>query len=279
MLTLQKIIKNNRNSIQIPAHIYGGAPSVKIAEKVDFNCIKIAVGDMAWRAPNFGPYQYCFTNNTYFPLPWKKKHLKIIVNSTAITFISSSSVAGIKPTEKIEDILNLLDEVVLKNNIVPYDTLHFNRLSCNPSNNCCKFVEKFNINSTPQEELAKLVNLIKPAYQTGHTILNSLSFAILLNCNPILISGVEFPESMREYKWYKNWKNVLGIKMRLIILLEQFLPIYNKKKTDFAGEYRDILLKDFEKIGLIAAKLNIKIYSTSKTSPLNSLPGYSYLKL
>jgi hypothetical protein len=276
MVTMQDIIKNNITPNQIPAHIYGGAPSVKVSKNFDFNCIKIAVGDMGWRAPNLGPYQYWFTNNTYFPLPWKKKDLNKILNSNAITFISSSSVNGIKSSENIENVFNNINQII-NNKIVLYDASHFSGQKCNPINNCCKFIDNFRINSTPQEELSKIVNKSKPAYQIGHTVLNSLALAILLNCNPILISGVEFPEVTRNYKYYKNWKNTSGIKLRIIGLMRQYMPIYNREKTDFAGEFRIKILKDFEEIGLIAKKLNIQIFSTSKTSPINNLSGYSYI--
>jgi hypothetical protein len=279
MLTFQGIVLENRNSKQIPAHIYGAAPSVRIARKYKFQAIKIAVGDMGWRAPELGPYSYWFTNNTYFPLPWNKTHLKKIAKSKATTFISSTSVCGLDETKNIEDILTYLSEIISRNKIVLYDTSHILGLECTPLGNCCKFIKKFNINSTPQEELSKLINKAEPAYELGHTVLNSLAFAILLNCNPILISGVEFPEVMKDYKWYKNWKNANGLKLRIIILLQQYFPMYNKKKTDFAGEFKIRLLRDFEAIGVIAEKLNIKIYSTSKTSPLNNLPGYSYINL
>jgi hypothetical protein len=67
--------------------------------------------------------------------------------------------------------------------------------------------------------------------------------------------------------------------LRLIISAQQYLPFYNKKATDFSGLARNEILDGFLNLGKVAQKMNIRIYTTSKTSPLNKLPGYSYISI
>ena len=52
--------------------------------------------------------------------------------------------------------------------------------------------------------------------------------------------------------------------------------MYNKKKTDFAGDFKDQLFTDLDRIRRIADSLNVKLYITSKTSPLNNLEGFTF---
>lgn len=277
METFASIISKNRKNSHTPAYIYGSAPSIINIKKFELSGVKIAIGDMGWRAPEFGPYDYWVTNNTYFPLPWNRKHLRYIIESNAITFISTDSIRGLQKDENAQDILKLLKEITNYTKIVLYDPSHLSGSRCIPIKSCCLVVKEFNLNASPQEELAKLINYSQPAYKGKHQLLHAISLAILLNCNPIVINGVEFPETMKNYKWYKNWRNPLSSKLKLIILLQQYLPVYNNKKTDFAGNFKDQLYTDLERIGRIADSLNIKLYSSSKTSPINNLQGFTFI--
>jgi hypothetical protein len=276
MESFKDVIVKERKKSQIPAYIYGSAPSIININKFELSGVKIAIGDMGWRAPEFGPYDFWVTNNTYFPLPWKEKHLTYINKSNAITFISSASIFGLQQDENLQEVLKQLKTITNESKIVFYDSSHLSGGSCIPIKNCCLVVKEFNLKSSPQEELAKLVNERQPAYKGQHQLLHAIALAILLNCNPIVINGVEFPETMKKYRWYKNWKNPLALKLRVIILLQQYLPMYNKKKTDFAGDFKDHLFTDLDRIRRIADSLNVKLYITSKTSPLNNLEGFTF---
>ena len=54
------------------------------------------------------------------------------------------------------------------------------------------------------------------------------------------------------------------------------INLINKKKTDFAGDFKDQLFTDLDRIRRIADSLNVKLYITSKTSPLNNLEGFTF---
>jgi hypothetical protein len=275
----EDLIKVNTNPINA-AHIFGSAPTVKNSVSVKEKCLKIAVGDMPWRAPEFGPYDYWLTANSYFPLPWRKKDLKIINKHKGITFINSTCVASIKNNEELSEILEALKEIKNNNNkVIYYDQKHFKNKLCNRINPlpCCVFYKYFDLESTIQEMFSRKFNIGIP-YTSGHQVLSAIALALMMNIKSIYISGVEFPSTYREYRWYKNWKFPINdLKLRLIIAAQQYLPFYNKKATDFSGLARNEILDGFSRLGKAAQQANVKIYTTSKSSPLNKLPGYAHV--
>lgn len=260
-------------------HIYGSAPTVKNSISIKEKCVKIAVGDMPWRAPEFGPYDYWLTANSYFPLPWRRKDLRILKKFTGITFINSTCVDRVTDKNQLSKVLQKLRLIQESNNkIIFYDQMHFSNKLCNPSNPrpCCIFYKYFNLDSTIQETFSRKFNVELP-YTLGHQTLSAIAFAIMLNAKTIYISGVELPKIYKDYKWYRNWKLPSNnLKLRFIIATQQYLPLYNLKSTDFSGLARQELLDGYSNLGKIAQKMEIKIYTTSMNSPLNNLPGYSY---
>jgi hypothetical protein len=119
-----------------------------------------------------------------------------------------------------------------------------------------------------------------PAYSTGSTVaLHGFALAVLLNANPIYISGVELPTSNRDYTYINKYKkypyeNSLEWLHRFT---NQSLPNWQKKDTDFGQKNYIGILDDFEKIAKIANSLQIEVLSTSSTSPLNLLPGFRFI--
>jgi hypothetical protein len=275
MKDLRTVINSKKNTYQMPAHIYGGAKSVKAEKKIKGMRIKIALGDMVWRGSNFGPYDFWITNNTYFPLPWNMKHLEMINKSGAITFINSSCVRGVSSKEKLENVFKSIKSIELTSKIYFYDSSHKNMSKCLPENKCCLFVDEFKIYSGLQQELKKYVNYKSEVYECDHSLFHAVALAILLNCNPIYISGIEFPEFMKDYKHYKNWKQILGLKLRILVFIQQYLPLIRNKKTDFSGNFRLEILRDLEAIGDLAKKLGIEIYTTSNKGLLRNLSGFA----
>lgn len=281
MITLTELIDAHKLNEQQPAHIFGSAPSVKNATKMHLNGLKLAIGDMPWRAPEFGPYNYWVTANTWFPLPWKKKHNKIIENSRAKVLISSVCANSQTGKANINLIISEFEKLSVFNNIVMYDHRHISGKYCKNYTDepCCILSKHFNLGDSIQDKLAAFTNGICKINISTSAVANSLILAILLGCNPIYIHGIEIPQKMSEYRYYKNWKNINGIKPRVLLLMQQYLPFYRRMKTDFSGEYKKELLNVFNLIGKAAIQSQIQIFSTSKTSPINELPGYDYLRL
>jgi hypothetical protein len=279
LTNLDEFLEKNSRTRKGTAQIFGSAPTVKIAKKVKKKSTKFAVGDMPWRAPNLGPYDFWITNNTYFPLPWRNKDLKKLIKSKSKVFISSSSVNNLNENEKIEDVLETLKVLQDSYQFVYYDTNHFSDpKKKHINNNCCGFTLKFKTGKPIQEKLSEFLGESGESYDIGHATINAIALALMLNFEEIYIHGVELPENMGNYKYYKNWKFALpDFKLRITILIQQY--IFRSMKSDFGNENQIKFLQDFEKVGLIAKGLKTPIFVSSRTSPLLQLPGYQYLDL
>ena len=279
MTNLDEFLEKNKRKRKGAAEIFGSAPTVKIAKNMKKTSTKFAVGDMPWRAPELGPFDFWVTNNTYFPLPWRKKDLKKLIKSESKVFISSSSVNNLSKDEKIEDVLDTLKELQDNYEFIYYDTNHFSDSEKNHMDeNCCKFTLKFNTGKPIQMRLSEFLGKSGKSYDIGHATINAIALALMLSFKEIYIHGVELPEKMGNYKYYKNWKFVMpDFKLRIIILIQQY--ILRKTKSDFGNENQSKFLQDFEKVGQIAKELRTPIFVSSRTSPLLKLPGYQYLDL
>ena len=279
MTNLDEFLRKNSRTRKGTAEIFGSAPTVKIAKKIKKTSTKFAVGDMPWRAPKLGPYDFWVTNNTYFPLPWRKKDLKKLIKSKSKIFISSSSVNNLNRNEKIENILNTLTVLQDDYDFVYYDTSHFTNPDKKHSySNCCEFCLKFKTGKPIQEKLSEFLGESGKSYEMGHATINAIALALMLNFEEIYIHGVELPENMGNYRYYKNWKFAMpDYKLRITILIQQY--ILRTMKSDFGNENQIKFHQDFARIGLIAQDLKTPIFVTGRTSPLLKLPGYQFIDL
>lgn len=279
MINLNEFIEKNSQTHKGIAEIFGSAPSVKAARGMNKETTKFAVGDMPWRAPNLGPYDFWVTNNTYFPLPWRKKDLQKLIKSKSKVFISSSSVNKLNENENIADVIKQLKILQNEYEFIYYDTNHFSELDeTHRYGNCCRFCTEFNTGLPIQEMLSKFLGKSGKSYEIGHAAINAIALTLMLNFEQIYIHGVELPEKMGNYKYYKNWKFAMpDYKLRITILIQQYF--LKSTKSDFGNENQNNFLQDFEKVGRIAKELKIPIFVTSNTSPLLKLPGYQYINL
>ncbi len=276
---LSEFLEQNTFKDPAAAQIYASGPSVIIAKHLNLEGLKIAVGDMPWRASNLGPYDYWVTNNTYFPLLWKKKHLKIVDKVKSKTFISTACVSNVSNKDELKCIISCLKKIRKSKPVIFYNTHHFTDFQSQCTNQPCNtLINEFSPGPTLQELLANKFNLSERGYEMGHATLNAIAIALLLNCNPIYIHGVELPASTRKYKHYRNLTRIIkvGFKMKVIIFFERVIPVLADKPSDFSGEGRRQLLDDFRRVGEIAIKARVQLYSTSESSPLNDILGYKY---
>lgn len=144
-------------------------------------------------------------------------------------------------------------EKYLQVEFLPYDQRHFDKNIC-PTNvvsnrGCCKFCKE-EIQSgrlTIQEELQQYTNHNKH-YGTGSTVaLHMLSFAIIMGCNKINVSGVDL-----------NYQ--LGYFDKKTLNYDSFAPHLNEILSDFK-----IIKESAENIK------DLKIKNLSKISPLKEI--------
>ena len=260
-----------------PAVVCGSAPSLSLASELNQSIIRIGVGDVPWRAPEFGPWKYWITANPIFPLPWIKGDLLKIIETNAILLLSSASVANC--VTNLESNLNFLHEDLVQSNTIFYDQRHFNNEFCSSYLNCCKFSKSLGIEKSIQEILGTLVGKCHPVYSNGSTVaLHGLAFAIILGCNPIYLAGIELPARNENYKAYKNWKRPNQTAWDLIRrYLFQYIPFVPHSSTDF-GTFHQEIIKDFQDISNVAKTLGVELISLSKTSPLNHVHGINFIE-
>ncbi len=251
------------------ALVMGSAPSVKILKLNNYTGIRIGVGDMPWRAPNFGPYDYWVTANTYYPLPWVKKHLRHILKSGSKVLLSSASVANYPHSAK--DLINDLGSNGNFNSLIFYDHQHINPHTKNFSSlDCCLFREQLVRDEPIQIQLSRLVGKSGAAYSAGSTVaLHGFALAVLLSSNPIYIAGVELPSKQSEYKAFRNFKRPDEILLRKFWrIFKQNFHFGNQEITDWPESVRGQILDDFQAIADVAHSLGTEIFCLSPTSPL-----------
>lgn len=277
MTTLEAMLANYNYANQ-PALILGSSPTVKVIKRFAFDGIRIGLGDMPVRAKEFGPYDFWVCANTYYPLPWDKRHRKDIENSGARTLIASMSAIHSKDSDELK--LNALKEIFKSNSDVLYEQRHFDQFLCNPQDICCDVSARFRLGKPIQELLGQLVQSSKPTYSEGATVaLHGYALAVLLRANPIYIAGVDLPTTTKNYRSYRHWFRPHESSLRKIIRLFRDWRDSDKRLSDFGSAGLDNILRDFQLISELAHSLNISTFSLSEKSPLNGLKHINLFKL
>jgi hypothetical protein len=262
------------------AIIMGSAPSLKVMNNYkDLDGTRIGIGDVPWRTPEFGPFNFWVAANPYYPLPWHPVHMKHIRNAKTNFLLSSAAFGNVKFDGWL-NISNKISKLSKNNSFTFYDQRHFDRNLCSTQNACCKFYKEFISDLTIQELLGKEIGSKGPAYSQGDTVaLHALALAILLRKSPIYLIGIEIPLTFKNYYHYKDYKmwgeGVTGyikrqVKRRVKHYANQF-P---------AASHSPIrIFQDFQKIIKIALDLEIEIISLSSTSPLNFIEGVKFISV
>ena len=274
MQTLEDLISTyGSTSPQNAALLVGSAPSADQLNNFSFTGVRIGVGDMPWRAPEFGPYDFWVIANGYYPLPQNRRHLRHIRKYSKTAVLSAACLQrSINEDSDIEKIMTNSHF----SNFVAYDERHFNKNLCSPRQNCCKFYQKFSSRLTIQELLAERSSTAISGFPQSHTAATyGLSLAVLLGFNPIFISGIELPRILKNYVAYKNWKSPIPLHALRTNLLRIRKP---QLASDF-GEGFDSTLEAFQLIATQAKELNIKIYCLSPSSSLLMIPEIEYITL
>lgn len=274
---LEAMLQGNLG-VNKPALVMGSSPTVEVVSNFPFDGIKIGLGDMPVRAPEFGPYDYWVCANSYYPLPWNEKHRKDIEKSGARTLIASMST--LHSTDSESSKFNSLEKFFESDFNVLYEQRHFHKSTCNPQKICCAVSARFELGKPIQELLGSLVSSDVPAYSEGATVaLHGYALAVLLGANPIYIAGVDLPVTSKKYRSYKHWFLPHENKAKKLIRLLRDLLDDGAKLSDFGKAGLDKILMDFDSISKIAEMSGIVTYSLSEQSTLNGLDNITFLKL
>jgi hypothetical protein len=276
---LEKLISSEGFHESKPALVIGSAPSIKEIKKFKFNGIRIGIGDMPWRAPKLGLYDYWVTANSEFPKPWINRHFKLLKESRAHILISSVSVAD--ESLKFEDIEPELSTNLDVDWVTVFDQRHFGLGHALTENlNCCKFVNFYGVGPAIQDLLSKRSINSNTHYSEGSTVaLHGYALAVLLKCDPIFIAGVDLPILARDYKAYKNYKRFgESFSNKIRRLINEF-NLKADVVSAFGNEDKLQILEDFKIIESIASEFGIKTYVLSPKSELSKLPGFTFVDI
>lgn len=277
MGTLEALLQGSLHQNR-PALVMGSSPTVKVVSNFPFDGIRIGVGDMPVRAPEFGPYDYWVCANSYYPLPWNRKHRKDIDDSGARTLIASMSVLHSNEPDEVKS--EALGEIFISSSNILYEQRHFHELPCDSRKLCCEVSANFKLGKTIQELLGQLIQNPNPTYSEGATVaLHGYALAVLLRANPIYIAGVDLPTTTKSHRSYRHWFRPHESLPRRVVRLFRDWRDSGKKLNDFGNAGLDNILMDFRLISEVAHSLNLTTISLSEKSSLNVLEYIKPLKL
>ena len=253
--------------------LIGSAPSVRQLKNFSFSGVRIGIGDMPWRAPNLGLYDFWVIANGYYPLPQNRRHLRHIRKHCKTAVISAACVQ--RSLLEDSDIEKIKSASIISS-LVVYDERHFQNKFCSPRENCCDFYQEFPSRLTIQELLVERSGFKPNEFPPSHTAATyGLSLAVLLGLNPIFISGIELPRILKDYVAYKNWKSPIP----LHALRTNLLRIRKPLLANDIGEGFGSTLEAFRLIAVQAKALGIQIYCLSQTSALLTIPEIEFMTL
>ena len=257
----------------MPGLLLGSAPTAVQVKNFHFNGFRIGIGDMPWRAPELGPFEFWLASNGYYPLPQKVLHSWQIRRRSKYFVFSG---AFLQRTKNPNRVINKLRSSSKCSSFVTFDERHFENELCENLSNCCAFALEFNNFPTIQEQLSKVSGYKTDNYPDSHTAATyGLALTILLGLNPIFISGIELPRKLENYTWYKAWKSPTPIHS----LRNYLLRLRNPQKANDIGEGFTTTMEAFQIIVNCAVKLGVKIYCLSESSELLKVSGISYMSL
>ena len=285
-MNLQELLSRKTYSYALPGIVLGSAPSVKFARKIQQNKIQIALGDLPWRAPKLGPFDFWVTANNIFPLPWNPKHAQIIKELNLPTLISCVALSNLHFMELHEEDKFLKRNGMLNlSNVIPYDSVHSSTsLSPIKNLNSCPFPPEFDVGPSIQNLILKLNKYSNSTYSTGHTVaIHGFALAILLQLNPIYLCGIEIPRSMNKYKYINNLKKLNysdeTIDQYCKRMIKNYIGGVGKKfGTDFSNDTFYKIIEDFTILTDLAKNLGIEVINLSANSSLANIKGITTIE-
>jgi len=182
--------------------IVGGSKNIDMFPYSDFKGVVISMGDVPIRGVNLFRTDYWVTANCYWPRPWNSRDADAInFASPKMFFLSTATFPLLKPEHIEYSFENSIKNIDC--DVFFYDQRHFKNKCCFEEKGCCKVFKKLSIKETIQEFIAGKYNNSK-FYSSGSTVaLHAFALAIIMECNPIYIIGVDIPQKEADYTYYE----------------------------------------------------------------------------
>ena len=263
-----------------PAVVMGSAETVVRARELDSILpIKIAVGDLPWRAPELGPFDFWMCANSEWPLPWRKKDQKIIASTNVgVVLVSIVSVANLRS----EQVSGCIESIRARSEsqrpqLRFIDTAHASGHTCEPHCSICVARQAMGLEFSIQECLKMSANLDTLPFGGGDTVaLHGFALAILMGANPIYLSGIEIPMRAGDYTYIHGRHQPLRNIDTIYGQIRDIIRPRDPNTTSVLGETIDCILADFGALTSIANELGIRVVLLSETSRLRGIKGIEF---
>lgn len=260
-----------------PAVVMGSAPSVATPERsMPDDALRIGLGDLPWRAPELGPYDYWVTANTVWPRPWQRRDRRQVARAPVRCILLSTVAFTNSPVDQAAQDAHRLAERWSNEEsprLVMFESRHLGNTLCSPRAGCCEAAEVMGRPEPIQESLQPL--LPGPQYSTGDTVaLHGFALAVLLGATPIFLTGIEIPKRSSDYTHIHGDLDPSIWRLRHMArrAVRAIAPAQSNELSVFAPGFTKTL-EDFRSITAVAETLGLVVYNTSSTSSLRDVPG------
>ena len=258
------------------AVVIGSSPSVVDFNFAAFQGFRIGVGDMPWRAPEFGPYDVWVCANSKFPLPWQRRHVKAIMEAdTSVIALATAAFGPLSPGRALRAVRKLKSFRGLPQ-LILYDQRHLEGRLCNPRAGCCAVAEDFAVGLPIQERLSQR-SPQRETYSGSHSVaFHGLALAIILGATPIFVAGVDLPARRDDYRHYRAYRVAPYGNLRESLQSRiGFGPgrLGGSGQRSVFADHMTEMIEDFERLARIALDRDQHIINTSSTSLLTKCRG------
>ena len=255
------------------ALVMGTAPSLLRHDFRSFRGTIFAVGDLPVRAPNLAPYDYWVTANSYYPLPWLRRHRRSMSAANYGHLVFASSAMSPISTFTAPRFCDRLGDLPVGQSMVVYDQRHHDG-PCSPEAGCC-VMSRLLVKDRPiQEQLEKVTGV---SYSGSHSVVfHAIALALLLGAKTVYIAGVDLPFERSNYTYaLPEVRLPLGtrrqwLRWRIYELSESLASRVKgrERQQSMFAFGRSEIMNDLESLGVAAQRLGSRLVNLSPTSTL-----------
>jgi hypothetical protein len=253
----------NQKSICDKVAILGSSKSLSLFPK-NFEGLKIAIGDVPFRAPSFGPFDYHISANTAWPDFSNFKNLSKFLKQPVNKFIFSTANFSNMNARQFKNTINFLEDSASFRYFF-FDQRHFSGKLCDNLKGCCLAYTELNLSQTIQESLSKEFNISQKYSGSQSIFFHALAFSFLLMPTHSITYGVDLPMEKYKYRYFKPWKITPMNKL-------EYLKVQFSKNSVFA-EGRMEIFSDLAFFSKLQKECNTSLYYTGMDSNLGKVPG------
>jgi hypothetical protein len=264
MLSITSLTAQNHDFGNIA--ILGTSKSVRLFP-LDFDGLKIAIGDLPYRAPEFGPFDYHVSANNVWPDFRNSKFVESFLHLPVKTFIFSTANFSRMNKGQIKNFFAKLEDIDSERFLF-FDQRHFENKPCPQLSGCCIAYNELKLKETLQKVVANEFGL-QNYYGGSHSVFfHALALSFLLRPKNIVTFGIDFPFSNFGYKHIRPWK------FPTINRIDYLRMLLSRKSFFLVG--KNEIFSDLNYFANLQSKSKSNLYYTNKFSTLSQISGIDF---